>query len=143
VASPRPDLPARIDRVLAPLTWVAAAFAVAALLVGPELIGAKQDAAPAAAGPAATATAEQAPAAAGAPDGEAVFADAGCGNCHTLAAAGAAGGSGPNLDDAKPDAATVSAVVTNGRGAMPSFSGELSGDEIQALADYVAESAGR
>ena len=32
-----------IDRILAPLTWLAAAFAVLVLLVGPTLIGAKKD----------------------------------------------------------------------------------------------------
>ena len=35
--------------------------------------------------------------------GEAVFASAGCGGCHTLEAAGASGKVGPNLDDAKPE----------------------------------------
>ena len=32
-----------IDRVLAPVTWLAAALTVLALLVGPTLIGAKDD----------------------------------------------------------------------------------------------------
>ena len=35
--------------------------------------------------------------------GEAVFASAGCGGCHTLEAAGSSGNVGPNLDEAKPD----------------------------------------
>ncbi len=34
---------ARIDRILAPLTWAAAAFAVLVLFAGPALIGAKDD----------------------------------------------------------------------------------------------------
>ncbi len=79
---------------------------------------------------------------AGAVDGAAVFASAGCGGCHTLAAAGSGGSVGPNLDDARPDVETVVDTVTNGRGAMPSFSDQLSDDEIQAVAEYVSSSAG-
>jgi len=76
-------------------------------------------------------------------DGEKVFASAGCGNCHTLAAAGSNGGVGPNLDDLAPDVATVQHQVENGGGGMPSFSGDLSQAEIDAVARYVAENAGR
>ena len=43
----------------------------------------------------------------GGPDGEAVFAAAGCGGCHTLEAAGSTGNVGPNLDDAKPDLSLI------------------------------------
>ena len=75
-------------------------------------------------------------------DGADVFASAGCGGCHTLAAAGSSGAVGPNLDDLQPDAATVEAAVRNGRGAMPSFEDQLSEEEITAVATYVAESAG-
>ena len=75
-------------------------------------------------------------------DGAAVFASAGCGGCHTLAAAGSGGSVGPNLDDAAPSVDTVVDRVTNGRGAMPSFSGSLSEDEILAVAEYVSSSAG-
>jgi mono/diheme cytochrome c family protein len=78
----------------------------------------------------------------GAVDGGAVFASAGCGGCHTLAAAGSSGSVGPNLDDLQPDAATVEAQVRNGGGAMPAFEGQLSDQEIAAVATYVAESAG-
>src|ERR1700755_2664425 len=35
-------------------------------------------------------------------NGKSVFASAGCGSCHTLAAAKATGTVGPNLDDLKP-----------------------------------------
>jgi mono/diheme cytochrome c family protein len=77
------------------------------------------------------------------PDGAEVFASAGCGGCHTLAAAGTTGNVGPNLDDLQPDAPTVKAQVTNGGGGMPSFSGELSAAEINAVARYVAQNAGR
>ena len=115
----------RVDNVLAPLTWIVAAFAVVVLLVGPELIGAKKD----------TAAAAQEPAEI---SGEALFAENGCGSCHTFSKAGSSGTVGPNLDDAAPDAARVEAIVTSGSGQMPSFAGELSEAEIQALAEYVS-----
>ena len=51
-----------------------------------------------------------------------MFASAGCGGCHTLAAAGATGNVGPSLDVSKPTEALVIDRVTNGKGAMPSFS---------------------
>jgi mono/diheme cytochrome c family protein len=73
--------------------------------------------------------------------GEAVFASAGCGGCHTLAAANASGGIGPNLDDAQPDFELVVDRVTNGQGAMPSFEGQLSEQQINDVAAYVVESA--
>ncbi|MCC6224749.1 MAG: cytochrome c [Thermoleophilia bacterium] len=69
--------------------------------------------------------------------GRDVFLDAGCAGCHTLADAGAAGAVGPSLDAAKPAAALVVDVVTNGRGAMPAFP-QLSGQEIADVAAYVA-----
>jgi hypothetical protein len=82
-----------IDRVLAPVTWLAAAFTVLALLVGPTLIGAKDDTPAAAAGGGGGGAA---------PDGKKVF-TSNCGGCHTLAAAGTNGSVGPNLDDLKPE----------------------------------------
>ena len=44
-----------------------------------------------------------------------------CGGCHTLSDAGTSGTVGPNLDDAKPDAALVVDRVTKGKGVMPPF----------------------
>ena len=130
MASPRPDLLRRVDRVLAPLTWLVAALVVIALFAGPELVGAaKSD------------DAAGSPPAAGS-SGATVFASAGCGGCHTLAAAGATGATGPNLDQLQPDAATVAAVVTDGAAGMPAFGGQLSPGEIRSVADYVATSAG-
>ena len=79
----------------------------------------------------------------GKPDGKQVFASAGCTGCHTLADAGSNGNVGPNLDDAKPPKALVVDRVTNGQGAMPSFKGQLSEAEIQAVADYVSSAAGK
>ncbi len=77
-----------------------------------------------------------------APDGATVFTDAGCGSCHTLSAAGATGTVGPNLDELAPTTEQVAAIVTDGRGAMPSFADQLDPEEIQAVATYVADSAG-
>ena len=77
----------------------------------------------------------------GAKDGEAVFAEAGCGGCHTLNAAGASGNIGPNLDDTKPSKELVIDRVTNGKGSMPSFKDSYSADQIAAVADFVAAAA--
>jgi len=77
------------------------------------------------------------------PDGKAVFAKAGCGGCHTLKAAGSSGNVGPNLDQLKPSKATVAHQVEVGGGAMPSFKGQLTPAEIQAVADFVASNAGK
>lgn len=74
--------------------------------------------------------------------GAEIFASAGCGGCHVLEAAGSSGSVGPNLDEAKPDHALVVDRVTNGMGAMPSFSGQLSEQQIQDVAAYVVASAG-
>jgi DNA-binding beta-propeller fold protein YncE len=116
----------RVDRFLAPVVWAAAALTVVLLLAGPSLIGAKADK---------TATTGSAPAAA--PDGKAIFAS-NCGGCHTLARADTSGSAGPNLDELKPDAATVKSTVRSGKGSMPAFDGTLSGAEIDAVAAFVA-----
>jgi mono/diheme cytochrome c family protein len=76
----------------------------------------------------------------GAADGEAIFTEAGCGSCHTLAAAGASGTVGPDLDAAKPSQELVVDRVTNGKGAMPSFKDSYSEAQIAAVADYVVAS---
>ena len=71
-------------------------------------------------------------------NGAKVFAAAGCGGCHTFEAAGSTGNVGPNLDDAQPDSGIVVERVTNGQGAMPSFSDSLSKQEIADVAAYVS-----
>jgi mono/diheme cytochrome c family protein len=75
--------------------------------------------------------------------GKAVFESAGCGSCHTLADAGTSGAVGPNLDDAKPDAALVKERVTNGKGPMPPFKGQLTDAQIADVAAYVSSVAGK
>ena len=74
--------------------------------------------------------------------GAAVYKSAGCGNCHTLQAAHSTGTVGPNLDTLKPDYRTVTAQVTNGGAAMPSFKSTLSTQQIADVAAYVVTSTG-
>jgi mono/diheme cytochrome c family protein len=76
-------------------------------------------------------------------DGKTIFAEAGCGSCHTLAAAGASGNIGPNLDETHPSKELTIDRVTNGKGAMPPFKDSYSADEIAAVADFVAANAGK
>jgi mono/diheme cytochrome c family protein len=75
-------------------------------------------------------------------DGKAIFAEAGCGTCHTLEAADATGTVGPNLDETKPSKELAIDRVTNGKGAMPAFKDSYSAEQIAAVADYVAKNAG-
>ena len=79
----------------------------------------------------------------GAADGKTIFATAGCTGCHTLKAAGSTGTVGPNLDETKPPKELVIDRVTNGKGGMPSFKGQLSDAQIQAVATYVSENSGK
>jgi mono/diheme cytochrome c family protein len=76
-------------------------------------------------------------------DGAAIFKGAGCAGCHTLAAAGATGTTGPNLDQLKPSTAVAAHQVMVGGGGMPAFQGKLSPAQIQAVAKHVSSSAGK
>ena len=133
---------ALLDRGLMVVSWAAAALVVVLLFAGPSLIGAKSASAT---GPYRTSPspASPAPSAGSASAGAQVFASAGCGSCHTLKAAGATGAIGPNLDEVRPSAASVSAIVRSGAGAMPSFADKLSGAQIAAVGSYVSSVAGR
>ena len=64
-----------------------------------------------------------------------------CALCHTLKDAGAEGTIGPALNDLKPDAARVSKALHDGLGAMPSFKGTLTEEQIAALALYVSRAS--
>ena len=66
--------------------------------------------------------------------------DGNCATCHTLQDANSYGNIGPNLDEIKPDIMRVILAVTNGIGVMPAYEGQLSTEEIKAVATYVAES---
>jgi mono/diheme cytochrome c family protein len=124
-----------VDKLLAILSWVAAAGLVLMLFAGPQVI-AEDEEKPRkeAAGSSAYAGGQ-----AGEADGEALFSDR-CGSCHTFSAAGTSGGVGPNLDDSSLDAGEIEEVVRDGRGSMPSFEGDLSDAEIGAVAAFVEDS---
>ncbi len=64
-----------------------------------------------------------------------------CSTCHTLADAGSNGQIGPNLNEIRPDKMRVINVVTNGIGVMPSYEGQLTTEEIDAVSHYVSISA--
>lgn len=75
-------------------------------------------------------------------NGESVFASNGCGGCHVLSAAGAAGNVGPNLDESMPSYELVVQRVTLGQGGMPAYGEQLDPQEIADVSQYVADSAG-
>jgi mono/diheme cytochrome c family protein len=124
-----------VDKVLAIVSWVAAAALVLMLFAGPQVI-AEDEKKPRSE---AAGSSAYAGGGAGGADGEALFSDT-CGSCHTLSAAGTSGAVGPNLDDSSLDAAEIEEVVRDGRGTMPSFAGDLSDAEIQAVAAFVEDS---
>lgn len=90
--------------------------------------------------PATTATEETPPAEGDAEAGASVFEMAGCGGCHTLAAAGSTGTVGPNLDELRPALDQIVEQVTNGGGPMPAFGGRLTEEQIRDVAAYVFRS---
>jgi mono/diheme cytochrome c family protein len=114
---------ARLDRVVAAVTWVAAAVIVLMLLIGPRVL----------------AKDESKPASGETASGQAVFV-ANCGSCHTLDAAGTSGQVGPALDEISLSPAEIEAVVQGGRGIMPAFGEALSAGEISSVAEFVAGS---
>lgn len=77
----------------------------------------------------------------GGTSGKAIFAS-NCASCHALAAAAATGTIGPNLDDLAPAVDRVKRKVVNGGGGMPAFKGRLTDKQIDAVAKFVADSAG-
>ena len=66
--------------------------------------------------------------------------DGNCATCHSLDDANSNGNIGPNLNEIKPDISRVLMAVTNGIGVMPAYQGQLSDEEIEAVATYVVES---
>jgi cbb3-type cytochrome c oxidase subunit III len=75
-------------------------------------------------------------------NGKAIFVSK-CGGCHTLKSAGTTGTQGPNLDQLKPPFAIVKHQVINGGRIMPAFKGILNDAQIEAVARYVAQHAGK
>jgi mono/diheme cytochrome c family protein len=70
-------------------------------------------------------------------DGAAVFAEAGCGGCHTFGPANSNGTVGPRLDGIDLSKDEIAQQVRNGGGGMPPFGDRLSDAQIEAVADYV------
>jgi cbb3-type cytochrome c oxidase subunit III len=62
-----------------------------------------------------------------------------CAGCHTFAAAGTNGMVGPNLDQISLPADRIAEQIRNGGGGMPPFGGQLTDEQIQALAKFVFE----
>jgi mono/diheme cytochrome c family protein len=82
--------------------------------------------------------------------GAKVFAESGCGSCHTYSPAGSTGNVGPNLDDSNVTFERAVEQVTNGGGGMPAFGDKtdperarlLSKKEIDDVARFVSQGAG-
>lgn len=73
--------------------------------------------------------------------GRTLFNDWSCSACHTLADAGATGQIGPAFDgNANLDYNYTMDRITNGQGAMPSFGGQISDEEIDVLTKYIIAS---
>jgi cbb3-type cytochrome c oxidase subunit III len=77
----------------------------------------------------------------GASDPRGLF-TANCASCHTLAAADASGTIGPSLDQNTATLERIVEQIRNGGGGMPAFEGQLTDEQIQALAEYVFENRG-
>ncbi|MEL1249703.1 c-type cytochrome [Aurantiacibacter gilvus] len=70
----------------------------------------------------------------------ALFGQYGCSACHLFADAGGSGHIGPALDgNSGLSVDYVEQIVTNGQGAMPSFGGMVSEEELHTLSRYIVE----
>ncbi len=72
-------------------------------------------------------------------DGAAVFAEAGCGSCHTFAAAGASGTIGPNLDESQPSKELAMERSPRERARCPPSPTSSRLSRSRAVADYVSQ----
>ena len=71
--------------------------------------------------------------------GRKVFVNAGCGGCHTLAAAGTHGTIGPNFDKSETlSRAQIRNQLEVGVGGMPSFRGRLTPRQEAAVAAFLS-----
>jgi cbb3-type cytochrome c oxidase subunit III len=84
------------------------------------------------------------PPAANTTDGKKIF-ETNCASCHTLKAANSTGTVGPDLDSIAGQLTMdiVQHQVENGGGAMPAFKGQLSPQQIEAVAKFVVDNAGK
>jgi cbb3-type cytochrome c oxidase subunit III len=74
-------------------------------------------------------------------DPKAIF-TASCGSCHALSDAGTSGAVGPSLDESSIGLEPAIEQIANGGGGMPPFKGQLSDEQIRALAEYILEVRG-
>ncbi len=104
-----------------------------------------------------TQTTEQPAASGDAAAGKMIFADQGCGACHTYKPAGSSGQTGPDLDNLAADAQKANhgsieeytresiedpdAYVVTGfpKGVMPPFKGKLTESQISELVDFLTK----
>jgi mono/diheme cytochrome c family protein len=63
---------------------------------------------------------------------------ANCGSCHTFEDAESAGTIGPNLNESSADVAAMEEQIRKGGNGMPPFEGQLTDEQITALAEYLA-----
>lgn len=66
-----------------------------------------------------------------------------CALCHELSHAGSPKGLGPNMNVLRPSRQQTINSVTQGVGIMPSQKGILTKQQIEDVADYLTEVAGR
>jgi mono/diheme cytochrome c family protein len=74
--------------------------------------------------------------------GASVYADAGCGSCHTFTPAGSNGTIGPNLDETEVTFERAVEQIRNGGSGMPAFKDQLSEQEIEDVSRFVAGEEG-
>jgi mono/diheme cytochrome c family protein len=75
---------------------------------------------------------------ASADDPKAIF-TSNCAGCHTFTAAEASGRVGPNLDQTSLTVDRIAQQIRSGGGGMPPFEGQLTDEQIQALAEFLFE----
>jgi mono/diheme cytochrome c family protein len=77
-------------------------------------------------------------------EGGRVFVQAGCGDCHRLAAVHARGGIGPDFDTSEPlTRAEIRLDLDAGVGGMPSYRGRLGRHAHDAVTEFVFETLSR
>lgn len=133
-------LPLRLPAIAVPIIAILL-FAAPAAIGGADADS--DDAAPAAASAAASTAGEDDSALLEA--GRLVFTEEAvpsCTVCHTLADAGSSAQIGPDLDNLRPSMERVQEAVRGGVGIMPAYGDQLSGEQIEAVAHYVASVTG-
>jgi mono/diheme cytochrome c family protein len=77
-------------------------------------------------------------------EGRSVFLSAGCGGCHTVAAAHTRGQIGPNFDKSEQlKLPHIRTEIRFGEDAMPSFHGHISSEQEEAVAEFVYQTLRR